>query len=131
MRNTIQPWLSVRNGVQAAGFYKAALGATETYWLEMPDGGLVARLYVGGAEFWISSEGGENNNAESEATGGGTVRMILIEPNPEALFARALKAGATEIFPVGEGHGWKLGRLADPFGLHWEIGHPLEHTARE
>jgi len=44
----------------------------------------------------------------------------------EAPDARALAAGASEIFPVGEGHGWRLGRLADPFGLHWEIGHPLE-----
>lgn len=26
---------------------------------------------------------------------------------------------------IGEGHGWRLGRFADPFGLHWEIGHPL------
>ena len=30
-----------------------------------------------------------------------------------------------EVFPVGTAHGWKLGRLVDPFGLHWEIDHPL------
>jgi len=36
-----------------------------------------------------------------------------------------LKAGAKEVFPIGEDHGWKLGRLVDPFGLHWEIGHPV------
>ena len=41
------------------------------------------------------------------------------------LFAQAIKGNATEIFPVGEGHGWRLGRLCDPFGLHWEIGHQL------
>jgi PhnB protein len=51
--------------------------------------------------------------------------MILTVPNPDAVFARALKAGATEIFPVGEEHGWRLGRLADPFGLQWEIGHQI------
>jgi PhnB protein len=51
--------------------------------------------------------------------------MILTVPNPDAIFAQAIAAGATEIFPVGEEHGWRLGRLADPFGLHWEIGHQL------
>lgn len=45
--------------------------------------------------------------------------------NPDALFAQALQAGATEVFPVGEEYGWRLGRLVDPFGLHWEIGRSL------
>lgn len=45
--------------------------------------------------------------------------------DPNTWFAQAIKAGATEIFPVGEGHGWRLGRLSNPFGLHWEIGHQL------
>jgi PhnB protein len=44
------------------------------------------------------------------------------------LFDRALKAGATQVFPIGEEHGWKLGRIVDPFGHHWEIGHLIaEH----
>ena len=51
--------------------------------------------------------------------------MILTVANPDAVFAQALAAGASEVFPVGEGHGWRLGRLVDPFGLHWEIGHQL------
>jgi len=61
----------------------------------------------------------------NESVGGGSIRMILTVADPDTLFAQALAAGASEIFPVGEGHGWKLGRLVDPFGLHWEIGHPL------
>jgi PhnB protein len=51
--------------------------------------------------------------------------MILTVADPDAVFMRAITAGASEIFPVGEGHGWRLGRLVDPFGLHWEIGRPL------
>jgi len=38
---------------------------------------------------------------------------------------RAVAAGATVIYPVGEEHGWRLGRIEDPFGHHWEIGKPL------
>ena len=40
--------------------------------------------------------------------------------------ARAIKAGAKEVFPVGDEHGWRIGRVVDPFGHHWEIGRPLE-----
>ena len=122
---SISPWLSVRNGVKAVDFYKSAFGAIEVYRLDIPDGGLVVRLSVDSAEFWVSGESPEGSSLSSEPLGGDSVRMILIVANPDALFARALKAGASEVFPVGEEHGWRLGRLIDPFGLHWEIGHPL------
>jgi hypothetical protein len=38
---------------------------------------------------------------------------------------RAVSAGATQVRPVSEEHCWLLGRVADPFGHHWEIGKPL------
>ena len=53
------------------------------------------------------------------------MRIILIASDPERIFNKALQAGATEVFPIGEEHGWKLGRIVDPFGHHWEIGHPV------
>jgi len=122
---SIAPWLSIKNGLGAAAFYKKAFGAKETYRLESPDG-LVARLSIDGAEFWVSEESPDDNKAASEIAGGGGVRMIITVANPDALFAQALDAGASEIFPVGEEHGWRLGRLVDPFGYHWEIGHQLK-----
>jgi PhnB protein len=57
--------------------------------------------------------------------GGHTIRLILTVADPDTLFTRAINAGATLVFPVNESHGWRLGRLVDPFGLHWEIGRPL------
>jgi PhnB protein len=121
IRCSIAPWLTVRNGQQALRFYQKAFGATVVYRLEDPEAGVVARLSVEGAEFWLSDGEGD----ESGSLGGGSVRMILTVSDPDKVFAEALAAGASEIFPVGEEHGWRLGRLADPFGLHWEIGHPL------
>jgi len=117
------PWLSVPSGVNAIDFYKSAFDATEVYRHDDPSGGVVVRLSVDGAEFWVSQE--PAGHPDAGPTGGGMVRLILTVADPDALFARALKAGAKEIFAVGEGHGWRLGRLLDPFGLHWEIGHPL------
>jgi PhnB protein len=122
----LAPWLSVRNSLRAVEFYKSALGAVETYRLETPDGGLVVKLSVNGAEFWLSGESTDNSNLSPESIGGNSIRMILTVPDPDALFDQALRAGALQIFPVGEDHGWRLGRLVDPFGLHWEIGRPLK-----
>ncbi len=123
---SIAPWLSVRNGARAVEFYKSAFGAIETYRMETPDGGLVVKLSIDQAEFWLSSESTDNTELSPESPGGGSVRMILTVTNPDALFDQALKAGASQIFPVGEEYGWRLGRLVDPFGLHWEIGRPLK-----
>jgi PhnB protein len=123
---SIVPWLSVRNGARAIEFYKSAFGAVEVYHLEDPGGGVVSRLSVDGAEFWVSGESPQGGKSGPEEVGGGSVRMILTVANPDAVFQRALAGGATEVFAVGEGHGWRLGRLVDPFGLHWEIGRPLE-----
>ncbi len=122
---SIAPMLSVRNGARAVEFYKSAFGATEVFRIEAPDGAVVARLSVEGAEFWLSDESPEHGNFSPESLGGGTVRMILTVPDPDAMFARALAAGARSIVPVKDDYGWRLGRVADPFGHHWEIGHPL------
>jgi PhnB protein len=120
---TIAPWLTVRDGEQALRFYQEAFGATVVYRLEEPGAGVVARLSVAGAEFWLSD--GQPVKSDPESLGGGSVRMILTVGDPDKSFARALAAGASEVFPVGDSHGWRLGRLVDPFGLHWEIGRPL------
>jgi PhnB protein len=122
---SVAPMLSVRNGARAVEFYKAAFGATEVFRIESPDGAVVCRLSVEGAEFWVSDESPENANYSPESLGGGTVRMILTVPDPDAVFARAIAAGARSVVPVKEDYGWRLGRVVDPFGHHWEIGHPL------
>jgi PhnB protein len=121
--SSIAVWLPVPNCVKAIDFYTSAFAATEAYRLEMPDGNLVvARLSVNGAVFWLSEEPGGHLNA---AAGDGRMRMILTVTDPDTVFNQALEAGASVIFPVGEEHGWRLGRLVDPFGYHWEIGRPL------
>ena len=52
--------------------------------------------------------------------------MILTVADPDTVFMQALRAGAMEIHPVSEYHGWRSGRLKDPFGHHGEIGHELK-----
>ena len=122
---SIAPMLSVRNGAAAVEFYKTAFGAIEVFRIESPDGAVVARLSVSGAEFWVADESPEHGNFSPESLGGGTVRMILTVPDPDAAFAQAIAAGARTVVAVKNEYGWRLGRAVDPFGHHWEIGHPL------
>ena len=122
---SIAPMLSVRNGARAVEFYQAAFGAVEVFRVDAPDGAVVCRLSVDGAEFWVTDESPEHANFSPETLNGGTVRMILTVSDPDAMFAQAVAAGATVIVPMENNYGWRLGRLVDPFGHHWEIGKPL------
>jgi len=123
---TIAPMLSVRHGAKAVEFYKAAFGATEVFRVESPDGAVVSRLSVDGAEFWVADESPAHFNFSPESLGGGTVRMILTVAEPDAMFAKAIAAGATQVVAMENNYGWRLGRVVDPYGHHWEIGRPLK-----
>jgi PhnB protein len=115
----IAPWIEVPDGARAVEWYKAALGAEERgHRLEDDVGRVqVAEMAIGDADFWIQEE--------PSAKGGGPIRMIVTVDDPDAAFARAMAAGATQIAPVYEGHGWRTCRIADPFGHHWELGRRL------
>ena len=115
--------LSVRGWARAVEFYQAAFGATERYRVE--EGG-VAQLAVNGADFWVAEESPPHENFSPETLGGCSVRMLLIVADPAAVCARAVAAGARLVAPVAEEHGWRVGRIVDPFGHHWEIARPLD-----
>jgi PhnB protein len=121
MKTSIAPWLSVRNSIKALEFYKKAFGATVAYQLDMPDS-VVARLSIDGAEFWIGDESPEHSNFSPESLNGSSVRIILTVADPDSTFAKAIAGGASQVYAVTEEHGWRIGRVVDPFGHHWEIG---------
>jgi PhnB protein len=124
-KTSIAPMLSVRNGVKAIEFYKAAFGVFELFRIDSENGAVVAQLSMEGAEFWVSDESPEHANFSPESLGGGSVRMVMTVKDPDAAFERAVTAGATVVWPVSNQYGWRLGRIVDPFGHHWEIGKPL------
>jgi PhnB protein len=59
------------------------------------------------------------------AIDGATSRTLLVVEDPDRLAQQAVSAGARETTPVGDAHGWRIGRIIDPFGHEWEIGKPL------
>ena len=126
MQTTLAPLLSVRNGTGAIDFYKAAFGVEELFRVDDGNGSVVARLSVDGAEFWLADESPEHFNFSPESLGGGSVRMVLTVDDPDSVFGRAIAAGASVVWPVNDQeYGWRVGRIQDPFGHHWEIGKPL------
>ncbi|MEO5914612.1 MAG: VOC family protein [Luteolibacter sp.] len=125
-KTELGPMLSVRRGASAIDFYKRAFGAEELFRVEDEGGEVVARLSVDGAQFWLADESPSHANFSPETLGGGSVRMVLTVADPDTVFERAVSAGATVISPVSDQpYGWRVGRIVDPFGHHWEIGKPL------
>src|ERR1700722_18286395 len=124
---SIQAQLSVRDGRAAIDFYKTAFGATEVYRFGGTDDHeeVVAQLAVGDSVFWVEDESPPHGNFSPATVGGATTRMLLIVEDPDAIVERAVAAGATLVGAVGPEHGWRLGRIDDPFGHRWEIGRPL------
>jgi PhnB protein len=124
---SLAPQLSVRRGRDAVEFYKAAFGAREIYRVGGTDDheDVVSQLAIGGATFWVADESPAHLNFSPESLGGGTTRMLLTVEDPDAVVERAVAAGATKVTAVTDDYGWRVGRIVDPFGHHWEIGRPL------
>ncbi len=121
-KTAVTATLSVRDWARGIEFYKTAFDATELYRV---DGGGVAQLSIAGAEFWVAEESPEHLNFSPESLGGCSVRMLLIVEDPAAVCKRAVAAGATQVVPVTDAHGWRVGRIVDPCGHHWEIARKL------
>jgi PhnB protein len=121
---SIQPELWVANPGEAVAFYEAAFGATVLHRVGSGDD-IVAQLAVGEAAFWVANASATMKRLSPRAIDGATSRTLLVVDDPERVVRQALAAGATESSPVSEEHGWRLGRIVDPFGHEWEIGMPL------
>jgi len=122
---SIQPELWIDAPRAAIAFYETAFGATVLHRVGDGDD-IVAQLGVGDAAFWVAPTSAAMKRLSPRAIDGATGRTLLVVDDPESVVRQAVAAGATETSPVGDEHGWRLGRIVDPFGHEWEIGMPLE-----
>src|SRR2546430_17248186 len=113
----IAPWLTVRDAQKAVDYYQAAFGALELYRLPADDGSLaVVQLSVGGALFWVQAD----SNASPSGARTGAVRMILSVDDPDAVFERAVAAGAAGGAAIHEDYGGGHGPGTRPLGFVWQ-----------
>jgi PhnB protein len=125
--SSLTPMLTVKNAAAAIDFYRAAFDAVERARFVAPTGHVVAEMAIDGLRFFVVDENREAFNVSPRTLDGTTVRINLIVDDPDATAAQAVRAGAGEIFPVGDQpYGVRQGRVADPDGHHWLIGKPLD-----
>lgn len=120
----IQPQLWIDRAAEAVAFYQQAFGAQVVHQVGAGDD-IVAQLTIGDSAFWVSSGGADGPRFSPQAIGGTTSRTLLVVDDPDALVEQAVLAGAIATGPVADEHGWRLGRIIDPFRHEWEIGRPL------
>lgn len=120
----MEPELWIGEARSAVEFYRAAFGAKV---LHLVGGGedVVARLEVDGAVFWVVTADSNRRRLSPSAAGGTTGRILLVVDDPDRMHAQAIAAGAAVTAPVADEHGWRVGRIVDPFGHEWEIGRHL------
>jgi PhnB protein len=126
--HTITAHLVVRGVVDALEWYTRAFGAHELLRHPGPDGERImhAEMLLGDSRFFVVDEYPEH--AMSPLTlGGSPVTLHLYVENVDALFDRAVDAGATELMAVQDTFwGDRYGMLVDPFGHRWSIASRLE-----
>lgn len=123
---TVSAHITVRGCVKAIEFYKKAFGAEEMGRMMMPDGQSVchADLKLGNSRVMLNDEmpGGQCPVASPQTTGKVTAVMHLYVENCDAVYDRAVKAGATATMPLMDAFwGDRYGQVTDPFGHVWSI----------
>ncbi len=125
------PYLCVRGAAKAIDFYVQAFGAREKFRLTEPSGRIGhAELEFGGATLMLADEFPEYGITGPETIGGSAVTIHLHVDDADAVIASAVAAGAqVQIAPQDQFYGERSGRIRDPFGHCWNIGHSIEAVA--
>jgi PhnB protein len=115
--------LTVDDGVGALAFYQKALGATERMRSSRPDGQVThAEIQVGDSVIMISQEMPGMGSRSPKTLGGSGAGLYLYVPDADALYHRAVAAGATSLSPPEDMFwGDRHARIRDPFGHEWSI----------
>ena len=121
---SIQPQLWIERAAAAVSFYEQAFAARVLHRVGDGDD-IVVQLGVGEAAFWVARADPDMKRFSPDRLGGATGRILLVVDSPDAVVRAAVDAGAREASPVQDEHGWRLGRVVDPFGHEWEIGRLL------
>jgi PhnB protein len=135
-RFPIEAYLTVGDAAAAIAFYERAFGAVEQFRLEAPDGRIVhCSLAVNGARLMLSDDFPDAHAGQRrspDALGGTPVTIHLNVADIDAIFARAIAAGAKETMPPADMFwGDRYGRLEDPFGHSWSLATPRRQVSPE
>ena len=129
--HTMTPQLTLDDAAKTIDWYKKALGAEELSRSVGPDGKIMhAELKIGDSRFMVNDV--MMGAKGPQAFGGSPASLWLYVENCDALFDRAVKAGANVQMPM-EDQFWgdRGGALADPAGYTWWIASRKEELTEE
>ena len=121
--------LIVRGGKKAIEFYKTAFGAKLLSEMNGPDGQSVmhAELKIGDTKIYVGDENPDMGAKSPQALGGSPVSLNIYTEDCDAMFKKAIAAGATVKMPLDNMFwGDRYGKLTDPFGHEWGIATHVE-----
>jgi PhnB protein len=132
--HTVTPQLTLENTAQAIEWYKDALGAEELSRSESPDGKIMhAEIRVGDSRLMLNDEMGGGKSPR--AIGGSPMALWVYVDNCDAMFNRAIAAGAQVAGPMGQMAdqfwGDRSGTFTDPFGYRWSIATRKEDLTQQ
>jgi PhnB protein len=129
----LSPYLAVDDAHAAIGFYCDMLGAVERVRLGGPDGKIGhAELEFGTSVLMLADEFPEAGNQSPKTLGGTAVTLSLYVADVDAVHARALAAGATELrAPADQFYGDRTAGFEDPFGHRWFVATRIENVSAE
>ena len=127
------PYLIVKGAAEAIDFYKRAFGATETFRMANPNGGIAhAEIKIGDSVIMLADEHPNMGYRGPRSLGGSAVSIMLYVADVDGTFDRAVKGGAKAQRPVAnQFYGDRSGTLEDPFGHIWTISTHVEDVAPE
>ncbi len=133
--HTVQPYLVVPDAARAIAFYKQAFGAEEVAVMPGPGGRGVmhAEIRIGDSMVYLADENPHWQTKSAKTLGGSPVSIHLYVQDADALFKRAVAAGATVTMePMDAFWGDRYGKVLDPFGIQWGIAtHTTDMTPEE
>jgi PhnB protein len=129
----VTPYLCVDGADAAIRFYNTVLGATERGRLAGPDGKVGhAELQLGDSLIMLADEYPDMGLRGPKAIGGTPVTISVYVEDVDAVFDRALEAGATSLRPVEtQFYGDRAGQFEDPFGHRWNVATHVEDVPPE
>ena len=134
-QHTVTPGLVHREAKKAIEFYKKAFGAEVKSNMTMPDGRVMhAEIRIGDSTIFLSDEFPEMapDHKSPQTAGCVTGTTFLYVPDVDAVFKKAVEAGAKAIMPPSDMFwGDRFGKIADPFGHHWGIATHTEDVPPE
>jgi PhnB protein len=128
----ISPYLVVDDADAAISFYRDVFGATERMRLgggpdDPPDTVGHAELVIGSGLIMLADEFPDMGNLGPRSIGGSPVTISVYVDDVDAVFDRAIAAGATSLRPVEDQfYGDRTGRFVDPWGHRWNVGTHVE-----